>query len=95
LHCIFVSYINATTTTTLISHHQTQDWDFPDFRGASDVKIVAADFSSFTLRLPTWLVFFIARFVPDITKYCQIFISSKWFNYFGIMMGVAFDWAYW
>jgi hypothetical protein len=24
-----------------------------------------------------------------------VYISAKWFNYFGIMLGVSFDWAYW
>jgi len=28
-------------------------------------------------------------------RYLGIYISAKWFNYFGILMGVAFDWAYW
>merc|ERR1719174_671678 len=59
-----------------------QDWDFPDFAG-DDIKIVAVDFDS--IQLP----------VPDCIKNTDIYISSKWFNYFGTITGVAFDWGYW
>ena len=24
-----------------------------------------------------------------------LYISSKWFNYFGVLTGIAFDWGYW
>mmetsp|Transcript_4865 Transcript_4865/g.6293 ORF Transcript_4865/g.6293 Transcript_4865/m.6293 type:complete len:501 (-) Transcript_4865:289-1791(-) len=70
-----------------------QDWDFPDFSGEG-VKIVAVDFSSFRLELPQRVVNALSWF-PNITKYMVLYISAKWFNYFGIMLGVAFDWAYW
>jgi len=70
-----------------------QDWDFPDFT-EGDIKIVAVEFSSFTFRLPLFLTKMLSS-LPNISKYCVVYISAKWFNYFGIMMGVAFDWAYW
>jgi hypothetical protein len=70
-----------------------QDWDFPDFSGEG-VKIVAVDFSSFRFELPQRVVNALSWF-PNISKYMVLYISAKWFNYFGIMLGVAFDWAYW
>mmetsp|Transcript_39597 Transcript_39597/g.88589 ORF Transcript_39597/g.88589 Transcript_39597/m.88589 type:complete len:444 (+) Transcript_39597:71-1402(+) len=70
-----------------------QDWDFPDFSG-EDIKIVAVDFSSFRFRVPQCLVRLMNR-CPDMNDYLQIYISAKWFNYFGLFMGIGFDWAYW
>lgn len=70
-----------------------QDWDFPDFSGEG-VKIVAVDFSSFKFQIPKRVATALTWF-PNISKYLVLYISAKWFNYFGIMLGVAFDWAYW
>jgi len=56
-----------------------QDWDFPDFTG-EDTKITAVDFEAIHLSLPAWCYSLPA-----------LYISSKWFNYFGVLTGVAFD----
>ena len=55
------------------------DWDFPDFTG-EDTKITAVDFEAIHLSLPAWCYSLPA-----------LYISSKWFNYFGVLTGVAFD----
>jgi len=60
-----------------------QDWDFPDFSG-EDIKIVAVDFDAIHFQFPKW--------VYDLPP---LYISSKWFNYFGVLTGIAFDWGYW
>lgn len=53
---------------------------------------MAVDFSSIVIGLPECVA---SCNLPDhVTKYCVIYISAKWFNYFSIFMGVAFDWAY-
>jgi hypothetical protein len=77
----------------------SQDWEFPDFSEDDSIKIVAVDFSAFRLdflhrcyekatsRLPN-----LSRFLP---RPPPLYISGKWFNYFGLMIGVGFDWAYW
>jgi hypothetical protein len=74
-----------------------QDWEFPDFSEDDSIKIVAVDFSAiridflarFCAKLPV-----ICKYCPDLSK-CILYISSKWFNYFGLMIGIAFDWGYW
>ena len=58
-----------------------QDWDFPDFSGG-DIKITAVDFEA--IQLPACCYSLPA-----------LYISSKWFNYFGVLTGIAFDWGYW
>jgi lambda repressor-like predicted transcriptional regulator len=59
------------------------------------VKIVGTDFSAIKLYLPNSLVHFFAKCTPRCTGLVGIYISAKWFSYFGIMLGVSFDWAYW
>ena len=71
-----------------------QDWDFPDFSG-DGIKIVAVDFSSFVVRLPECVLRCNLPHIRELFNYFTLYVSAKWFNYFGIMMGVAFDWAYW
>ena len=64
---------------------------------ASIFKIVAVDFSAiridFLARLCAKLPL-LCKYCPDLSQ-CILYISSKWFNYFGLMMGIAFDWGYW
>jgi hypothetical protein len=75
-----------------------QDWEFPDFSESQNVSIMAVEFSSFTITVPTWLrlglqarLFRCANWTVPVGLY----ISGKWFSYFGIVFGLAFDWAYW
>jgi hypothetical protein len=75
-----------------------QDWEFPDFSESPNVSIMAVDFSSFTITLPTWLRLGLqARLFrcQDWNVPVGLYISGKWFSYFGIVFGLAFDWAYW
>ena len=68
-----------------------QDWDFPDFSEDAAIKIVATDLSAFRLDCcSTW-----CRQCPRLSSYLVFYMSSKWFNYFGILVSGAFDWAYW
>ena len=62
-----------------------QDWDFPDFSGG-DIKISALDIES--LRFDHCCAW-VRKLVPP------IYVSGKWVNYMGILMGLAFDWGYW
>lgn len=62
-----------------------QDWDFPDFSGG-EIKISALDIESLKFEhCCAW----VRRLVPP------IYVSGKWVNYMGILMGLAFDWGYW
>ena len=40
-----------------------------------------------------------SRHLPNVSRFLPepppLYISGKWFNYFGLMIGVGFDWAYW
>ncbi|KAH8066711.1 hypothetical protein JL720_12705 [Aureococcus anophagefferens] len=55
----------------------------PDFSGA--IKISALDIESLVRHRCAW----VRRLVPP------IYVSGKWVNYMGILMGLAFDWGYW
>jgi hypothetical protein len=75
-----------------------QDWEFPDFSESPNVSIMAVNFSSFTVTLPTWLRDFLETYVLCCFHWkvpVGLYISGKWFSYFGIVFGLAFDWAYW
>ena len=41
----------------------------------------------------------VSRHLPNVSRFLPepppLYISGKWFNYFGLMIGVGFDWAYW
>ncbi len=53
-----------------------------DFHTGGDIKITAVDFEA--IQLPACCYSLPA-----------LYISSKWFNYFGVLTGIAFDWGYW
>ena len=62
-----------------------QDWDFPDF-SEGEIKISALDMKA--LRFEhcfSWL----RKHLPP------IYVSGKWVNYLGVLMGMGFDWGYW
>ena len=75
-----------------------QDWEFPDFSESPNVSIMAVSFSSFTVTLPPRLRAFLDTYVFCCSEWkvpVGLYISGKWFSYFGIVFGLAFDWAYW
>ena len=74
----------------------SKDWDFPDLSDGEGVKIVAVDFSAIKCYVPAGVVNLFFRCAPDsCAGVLGFYVSAKWFNYFGIMLGVGFDWAYW
>ena len=61
-----------------------QDWDFPDFSGG-DIKISGFDVEGFRFdHCCAW----VRALLPT------VYVSGKWFNYMGVLMGLAFDWGY-
>jgi len=75
-----------------------QDWDFPNFSESKDLAIMTVQLSSFTIPIPDWLRIGAEKRLPvwsGMSVGSGLYISGKWFNYFGILWGVAFDWAYW
>ena len=75
-----------------------QDWDFPNFSESKDLAIMSVQLSSFTIPIPDWLRIGAEKRLPvwsGMKVGSGLYISGKWFNYFGILWGVAFDWAYW
>ena len=66
-----------------------QDWEFPDFSEDDSIKIVAVDFSAIRINFLTRVCAklpLLCKCFPDLSK-CVLYISSKWFNYFGLMIG--------
>ena len=59
---------------------------------------MAFDVGNVTLEMPELLskffrlFYFCTRLAPSMGP---IFLSGKWINYFGIVFGLLFDWAYW
>lgn len=62
-----------------------QDWDFPDFSGG-EIKISGFDVEGIRFERG-------GRFARALLP--TVYISGKWFNYMGVLMGLAFDWGYW
>ena len=66
------------------------------------MKVMAFDFSNIKIKLPMWCM---KNMMPFFTRFGKalhledmggpIYISGKWINYFGILFGLVFDWAYW
>ena len=62
-----------------------QDWDFPDF-SEGEIKISALDIKALKFEhCFEWL----RKHLPP------IYVSGKWVNYLGVLMGMGFDWGYW
>ena len=73
-----------------------QDWSFPDFSDDDEIKIVALELTSINLDVRRlFSARCLERFAALARRLPVVYVSGKWVNYMGIIMGVMFDWGYW
>jgi hypothetical protein len=82
-----------------------QDWEFPNFDNAEDLKIMGLNLSFFYVNMPGCMHRCLDPIFTSLAKNTprwfpkrldpKFYVSGKWFSYFGILFGLLFDWAYW